>query len=605
MEKGFHQHTITFSSILKRLIILLPGLPRKLKYIRKAKGVDSKSKVSIGRVIEKNALENGDVTALKYEERSYSYQSFNEQTNKYANFLLSEGIKNGENIITFIDNRPELLFLIAACTKIGACVSLINPNQREQTLTHSLELVKSNYFFIGEELMPFFEEIKAGLKGSDEHRYYWLSDQRNDACPNEFKNLTDELSSVSMENPPTTNEVIAGQVYASVFTSGTTGLPKASRQTHRKWLASYYWFGKVNMNFNREDVLYIPLPFYHTNALVVGWSTALAASCTIVMKRKFSVSDFWTDVAKYNVSSFIYIGELCRYLLKAPVSTSEKTHRIRKIMGNGLRPEIWKELKSRFQINEVIEFYGAADGNVNFTNTLNFEDTIGWSPQNYKIVAYDIEKDLPVKEMDGFLRSVKKGETGLLISEINDKSIFDGYINVENNKAKILRNVFVAGDSWFNSGDLVQNIGFRHAQFVDRIGDTFRWKGENVATAELEGIIAQLKCVGMCAVYGVQIPNNDGRAGMVTIVKNPKEVFDLDELAQYLVKELPRYAIPIFVRITTILDVTNTHKVKKSDLKQEGFECKDVVFVMLPKSKNYVELSDELMQKLKEGEYIF
>ena len=200
---------------------------------------------------------------------------------------------------------------------------------------------------------------------------------------------------------------------------------------------------------------------------------------------------------------------------------------------------------------------------------------------------------------------MRKGETGLLISEINEQSVFDGYVNTERNEDKILRHVFKSGDLWFNSGDLLQDIGYKHARFIDRVGDTFRWKGENVATAEVEGIVGNLKCVEICAVYGVQIPNNDGRAGMVAIVKHPKEIFDIDVVAEHLHKELPKYAIPIFIRLKDKLNLTHTHKIKKNDLKKEGFNSDGQIYVMLPKSKTYVRMDENLLSKINEGVQIF
>lgn len=605
MAKNYQNHNPTLIRLIGKLLKLAPQFPRIIQNVKKAKGISPNSYASIGRIIESNAAKHGNIVALRFEDQSYTYTEFNETINQYANYLLKKGVQNGETVIVFLENRPELLFLIAACAKIGAIISLINPNQREQTLIHAIELTKSKHLIIGEELIPEFEDVKEIINNLADPSYYWISDQGKKSCPKNYIDLKMELTKVDTTNPNTTSQIKASQVYANVFTSGTTGLPKASRQTNRKWMATYYWFGKVNMNLNTDDVMYVPLPFYHTNSIIVGWPTALAASCTMVMRRKFSVTHFWEDVAKYNVSAFIYIGELCRYLLNAPPSDLEKKHRITKIMGNGLRPDIWHQFKERFQIKNIYEFYGAADGNTSFTNTLNFDCTIGWCPQNYKIIKYDVENDTPLKGDNGFCIPVKKGETGLLISEISEKSAFDGYVNKKRNEDKILRNVLKTGDMWFNSGDLLQDIGFRHARFVDRIGDTFRWKGENVATAEVEGIIGQVKGVEMCAVYGIQIPNNDGRAGMATIVKHKDENFDMTSLTGKLHKELPKYAIPIFIRIKGDIDFTHTHKIKKFDLKKEGFKCKDPVFVMLPKDNEYVHLDKNLLKEIQEGSHIF
>ncbi|MBD0849955.1 long-chain-acyl-CoA synthetase [Maribacter arenosus] len=605
MAKTFQNRRLNPVILIGKIIALIPQFPRMIKYIKKVKTIASDSQLSIGKILEENAKHHGSNIALKYEDQRYSYSEFNQMVNRYANYLLREGVKNGETITAFLENRPELLFLIAACAKIGAVISLINPNQKGKVLMHSLELDRSNHFFIGEELIPFFEEVKTSLSGNTDHKYYWISDQNITDCPTHYIELKKELEKADINNPATTKQIRANQAYANVFTSGTTGLPKASRQTHRKWLATYYWFGKVNMNLKPNDVMYVPLPFYHTNALIVGWPTALAAPCTMVMRRKFSVTHFWEDVQKYNVTAFIYIGELCRYLLNAPESVLDNNHNVKKIMGNGLRPDIWHQFKKRFQIKNIYEFYGAADGNVGFTNTLNFDCTIGWSPQNFKIVKYDVENDAPIKDPNGFLIPVKKGETGLLISEISNKAIFDGYVNKEGNAVKILSNVFKSGDQWFNSGDLLQDIGYRHARFIDRIGDTFRWKGENVATAEVEGIIGDLKCVEICAVYGVQIPNNDGRAGMATIVMRTDESCDIEVVAEHLHKELPKYAVPIFIRIKDEINFTHTHKIKKFDLKKEGFNCDGRLYVMLPKSNTYVPMDKRLLDEINKGVYIF
>lgn len=605
MSKTSSNNTIKLVPFAIKLFMLIPQLPRIIKYIKKAKSIKSNSNESIGKIMESKAIEKPNTIALKYEEQSYTYQRFNETVNRYANFLLNEGVKKDDIIAVFLENRPELLFIISACSKIGAIASLVNPNHREKTLLHSLELAESNHYLIGEELIPFFENVKNTLTKPSYKRFYWISDKQEENCPTNYINLKNELKNLNADNPITTEHITANQVYAYVFTSGTTGLPKASRQTNKRWLMTYYWFGKVNMNLNEDDVMYVPLPFYHTNALIVGWPTALAASCTMVMRRKFSVSEFWEDVQKYKVSAFIYIGELCRYLLNAPTSSLEKNHRIKKIMGNGLKPDIWQEFKGRFQIKNIFEFYGAADGNVGFTNTLNFDSTLGWCATKFKIVKYDIENDIPIKDSNGFLIPVMKGEVGLLISEITETAVFEGYVNKKRNEDKILHNVFKPNDKWFNSGDLLQDMGFKHARFVDRIGDTFRWKGENVATAEIEGVITQLKSIEMCAVYGVQIPNNDGRAGMATIVKSPDIEFDIDSLLNHLQKELPKYAIPIFIRLKDEIKLTHTHKIKKFDLKKEGFNCADNVYVKLPKNENYLLLDNNLLKEINEGAFIF
>jgi citronellyl-CoA synthetase len=605
LKKTEDAYILGLRDVLPGIIQLLPRIPKIAFNLKKTLSIKPENLISLGKIIEQNALLHKDKAALMYEEQHYSHHEFNEIVNQYANYFLKIGVSKNDTVVVFIENRPEILFLIGALAKIGAIASLINPNQRGSVLKHSVQLDTSTYFIIGEELIQEFEEIRSELNLNKNAQLYWIEDTGKQTCPTNYLNLKEELLQISKENPSTTNSITAGQRYANIFTSGTTGLPKASIQTHKKWIQMYYWFGKINLNFNDNDVVYVPIPFYHTNALIVAWPSAMANGSAIVIRRKFSVTHFWEDVKKYNVSSFIYIGEICRYLLNAAPSGLEKTHRITKIFGNGLRPDIWKPFQKRFTIKKVFEFYGAADGNVGFTNTLSISSSVGWGPTKYAIVKYDVENDEPFRGSNGFFSKVSKGNTGLLLGEINHKVAFDGYVNKKHNEEKIFRNVFTQGDVWFNSGDLMRDIGFRHAQFVDRTGDTFRWKGENVSTGEIEAFVNELNEVSNCAVYGVQIPNCDGRAGMIALITEQDATIDLEFLATHLINKLPRYAVPLFIRLCNELETTHTHKIKKTTFKKEGINTSDKIFVMLPKTNNYIPMSMELKEKINNGDLIF
>jgi citronellyl-CoA synthetase len=596
--------TLSFLDILPKVVPLLPRIPSILKNLKQGLSIKENDPISIGTVIESNAERYKNDLALLYEDHAFTHDTFNQRINQYANYFLSIGVKDGQVVIIFMENRMEILFLIAALAKIGGVASLISPNQRAGVLKHSVETDPGSVLIIGEELIDAFEEVKSTLNLTNNTRFYWLKDSGDTDCPKGYVDLNNSIKNGSTDNPTITSTITAGQRYANVFTSGTTGLPKASIQRHKRWLTAYYWFGKINMNYNSSDVLYVPIPFFHTNALMVAWSSAAAAGCAIAMRRKFSTSNFWKDVKKFGVTSFIYIGELCRYLYNAPPSDLERQHKIKKIMGNGMRPEIWKEFKQRFNIAEVCEFYGAADGNVAFTNTLNIDCCVGWSPSKYAIVKYDVELQQPYRNSKGFFERVKKGEWGLLISEINERVVFDGYVNKVKNQERLLSNAFKPDDQWFNTGDLLRDIGYRHAQFMDRIGDTFRWKGENVSTEEVEKVVNGLATVKSCAVYGVKVPNNDGRCGMMTLTVN-EATFDLDELTKSLLEELPSYAVPVFIRIKTELETTATHKIKKFALQKEGIACTDPVLVRLPKSTTYIRLDEQIKSSIEGGAYVF
>ncbi len=292
-----------------------------------------------------------------------------------------------------------------------------------------------------------------------------------------------------------------------------------------------------------------------------------------------------------------------------PPSPDEDHNTIRRIIGNGLRTDTWKAFKSRFNISAVYEFYGASEANIAFVNMLNLDCTLGTCPLPCAIVKYDIDSETAITDENGFMQRVEKGEAGLLLGEISDEAPFVGYTDDEKSKQKVLHDVFEKGDIWFDSGDLLRDIGFKHAQFVDRIGDTFRWKGENVSTVEVEAVVAAFKQVSQTAVYGATIPGTNGRVGMAAInAFEPPETFNLDGLYAALASKLPSYAIPAFIRFKTEFEFTATMKLKKVNLKREGFDVtqvSDPMFVCLPGSKKYVPLTEEIYRNIVKKEYRF
>ena len=367
-------------------------------------------------------------------------------------------------------------------------------------------------------------------------------------------------------------------------------------------------FGHSGLGLGRDDVLYLTLPCYHNNAVTVCWSAALAGGAAMALRRKFSASGFWKDVQHYRATCFGYIGELCRYLLNQPPCAEERGNSLTCMIGNGLRPSIWAEFKQRFEIQRITEFYASSEGNIGFTNVFNFDNTVGFSPATYAIVRYDLENDHPVRDAKGFMEKVGKGEVGLLISEISAKWPFDGYTDPAKSEAVILRDVFKKGDAWFNTGDLMRDIGFKHTQFVDRLGDTFRWKGENVSTTEVENALGAFDGVEDAVVYGVEIPGTNGRCGMAALRLADGVELDRDALAAHLDRELPAYATPVFLRLLREVETTGTFKYKKTDLKRDAYDparVSDKLFVRLPGSAGYQPLDAELYQALQEQRYRF
>ncbi|MBU2549510.1 MAG: long-chain-acyl-CoA synthetase [Proteobacteria bacterium] len=608
-ERDRTNNILKFKDILPGLLSVSWRLPSIALSMKELMGLDDQSAQSMGSVLERNAVQYPDRPAILYEDVKYTHREFNEWINRYAHYFAGQGVKKGDEVMVLVDNRPELLMLIGAMSKLGAVSSLINPNQRGDVLLYSINLTRGKHFIVGEELLAPFEEIKADLALADDEKLYFQPERGKTPASAGYVNLAEALSDQPVSNPASTGQVILSDPFAYVFTSGTTGLPKASIQTHRRWFAGQYWFGRIVMNYKPTDVHYCPLPFCHTNALNVSWGSVSARGTTMAIRRKFSSSNFLSDVRRFKATSFIYIGELCRYLMNTPARPDDADNPLVACVGNGLRPDIWKAFKKRFGISKVFELYGAAEGTLIFTNLLNIDCTVGLCLTPFAVVRYDIEADEPVRDDNGYMIRAQPGEKGLMIAELSEALPFAGYTDKRESEKKILRDVFQKGDMWFNFGDLVLNQGFKHVQFVDRLGDTFRWKGENVSTGEVERVVVGLPQVSECTVYGVQIPGTDGRAGMVSIIPSiGAGNFDVAPLAGRLLEALPHYAVPKFVRLKNQFETTGTHKIKKNLLRDEGFDLdriSDPLFVLLPEGATYEPLTPEIHQDILNGKYRF
>ncbi|NVM55418.1 MAG: long-chain-acyl-CoA synthetase [Candidatus Helarchaeota archaeon] len=564
--------------------------------------------ISVGKYIENNAELYADRTALLYEDKKFSHKEQNEWINRYTNYFLALGMKKGDIINVMLENRPELIFIIGAMTKIGVIASLINTKQRAGSLIHILKLNPVQVYIIGEELFDAFEEVKSSLDLTDDVKLYFLEDKGEMQLPEGYINLKDEVQSQDVSNPPTMAEIKGRDTYCYIFTSGTTGLPKAAPIRNLHTITSLYAWGKMALNMQPEDVIYISLPFIHSMALHVAWAPALAGGSTVALARKFSVHNFWKDIRKHKATCFVYIGEICRYLLNQAPSPDDRSHKVIKICGNGLRPEIWMEFKERFGIREIYEQYGATEIKGQFCNYLNRNRTIGINPEPHAIVKYDIDSDELVRDEKGFLQKVDGTEAGLMLFKIGELT-FAGYTDKKATEKKIIRNAFGNDELWLNTGDLLRYIGYYHAQFVDRLGDTFRWKSENVSTAEVEDVLSSFEPIDHSAVYGVKIPGTEGRAGMASIIPTKDHTeFDFQGLLKLLQNNLPGYAIPKFIRFLSELSTTVTHKVQKAEMKKAGYDLnktRDLIYVLLPKSSGYTLLTEAIYDNIIKGRYRF
>ncbi len=595
----------------------LPGIVRKFPAI--ARGYyyyavkDQNRELTLGTLIERNAERHGSRAAILFEDRVITWAELNGWANRIAQFFQAQGLAKGDAIAVCLENRPELLAVVAGAAKIGVACAMLNTSQKGKVLAHSINLIQPQRIVVGEELVASFEGLKPELNTGQDTPFLFLADTNTlnafGDAPEGFTNMATAVSAFNSDNPVLADPPRMGDTAIYLFTSGTTGLPKAAPGSHRKFVKAYGGFGLMSLAMEPDDVLYCTLPLYHGTALLVCWGSVLAGGSAIALRRKFSARAFWDDVRRYRATTFGYVGELCRYLLNQPAGDQDRDHPLTKMIGNGLRPSIWREFKDRFGIETVAELYASSEGNIGFSNFFNMDNTVGFSTAPYKLVKFHDGTRDPIRDDRGRMKEVAKGEPGLLIGEINKKWSFEGYTQQDATEKSILRDAFKKGDAWFNTGDVLKEIGCRHLQFVDRMGDTFRWKGENVSTNEVENILDGSGLVEEAIVYGVEIPNTNGKAGMVTLVPQSNgHPFDVNELFAYLQANLPAYAIPVFVRVTHSIEKTGTFKYRKVDIQKAGYSLErgnDQVFAWLPKTDGYTRLTPEMVQDISAGKIRF
>ena len=558
---------------------------------------------SIGRVVEYWAQKTPEQPAIRFDDQQWTYGEFNTWANRLAASFSAQGVKAGDSVGILMENRPEVLACVTAVVKLGAVAAMLNHNQRGDVLGHSIGLVKPRLIVVGGECMEAINSTAYSPQTTSDMGFFWCEHPEGSPLQPGYRDLAADIQFRSPRNPRSTNHVRASQACYYIFTSGTTGMPKASVMTHYRWLASRAGMGST-VRMTQDDVFYCCLPLYHNNALTVSWGVVLGAGATLALDRKFSASRFWDRTRFYRATAFCYIGELLRYLLNQAPNPRDRDHHIKQIVGNGLRPELWNAFEERFGIHRIYEFYGASESNIGFINFFGVKQTAGFTPMPFAIVEFDADQDMPVRDEQGFMRKVQKGGVGLLISEVSDRRPFDGYTDSSASEKKLLRDVFAEGDCWFNSGDLVRDQGWHHIQFVDRVGDTFRWKGENVATSEIEGVLARHPEVEHAVVYGVTVPGCDGRAGMAAIPLKTGLELDGADLARCLREVLPVYAVPLFIRLRGEQEVTGTFKYRKVELKQEGFDPAKVsepLYYLCGREKAYVPLTEAAFAEIVEG----
>ncbi|XP_057169768.1 long-chain fatty acid transport protein 4 isoform X2 [Ursus arctos] len=506
-----------------------------------------------------------DKTALIFEgtDTHWTFRQLDDYSSSVANFLQARGLASGDVAALFMENRNEFVGLWLGMAKLGVEAALINTNLRRDALRHCLTTSRARVLVFGSEMAPAIFEIQASLDPS--LSLFCSGPWEPSTVPAGTEHLDPLLEDAPTHLPSRPNKGFTDKLFY-IYTSGTTGLPKAAIVVHSRYyrMAALVYYG---FRMRPDDIVYDCLPLYHSAGNIVGVGQCLLHGMTVVIRKKFSASRFWDDCIKYNCTIVQYIGELCRYLLNQPPREAEHQHRVRMALGNGLRQSIWTDFSSRFHIPQVAEFYGATECNCSLGN---FDSQVGACGFNSRILSFVYPIRL-VRVNEDTMELIR-GPNGVCLP--------------------------------CQPGDVLVMDELGYLYFRDRTGDTFRWKGENVSTTEVEGTLSRLLDMADVAVYGVEVPGTEGRAGMAAVA-NPAGSCDLERFAQLLEKELPLYARPIFLRFLPELHKTGTFKLQKTELRKEGFDLavvKDPLFYLDARKGRYVPLDQEAYTRIQAGE---
>uniref|UniRef100_A0A3B3ZT79 long-chain-fatty-acid--CoA ligase n=1 Tax=Periophthalmus magnuspinnatus TaxID=409849 RepID=A0A3B3ZT79_9GOBI len=555
------------------------------------------------------AKRHPDKVFVHFEGRQCTYEEVDKQSAKVARALQAEAkLQEGDVVAIFLPNNPSYMWTFLGLAKLGCPAALLNTNIRSKSLLHCFSCCGAKVLITSPELLSAVEEVLPTLKEQDISVFILA-----DSCsvPG-IHPLSGKIKKASDE--PLSKELRANVTIRStalyIYTSGTTGLPKAAVVTHeRVWAACLF---QAAVGVTTDDIFYINLPLYHSAGFLIGMAGSIERGNTMVLKKKFSASQFWDDCRKYNVTVMQYIGETLRYLCNSPKKDTDKQHKVRLAMGNGVRTDIWTEFLNRFGDIQMRELYGATEGNIGFINYTNKIGAVGRINPLHKfffphtLIKFDVEKEEPIRNSEGLCVKAARGEIGLLVGKVTKRSPFVGYAaNKTQTEKKRLRDVMKKGDLYFNTGDLMLIDSENFVYFMDRVGDTFRWKGENVATSEVGDILTTANSILEANVYGVKVEGHEGRIGMAAVTLKEGEDFDCADAYKQVVNYLPAYARPRFIRIQPCLEVTGTFKMKKVKLVEEGFNpanISDPLYFLDTDKKTYVPLTEKIYNAIMSRE---
>jgi acyl-CoA synthetase (AMP-forming)/AMP-acid ligase II len=573
---------------------------------------------------------------LLFEGKSFTYKDAYERVLRHGTWMKKRfGLESGQVAAMDFVNSDTFIWVWLGMWSIGVTPAFINYSLTRTPLIHSIKLSGSKVLLIDEQV---FNELDDGTKQELSGAGFTEDGGALEIVPFTAAVISEIDQTVGTRLP---NSSRGGQLLKDmailISTSGTTGLPKQAVVSWSKCAISAHamnWF----LGLSNDDVFYTSMPLYHSSASILGVCTVLSGGSTLALGRKFNRRGFWEDVRASNATVIQYVGETCRYLLSIPPSPEDKNHRVRLAFGNGLRPDVWPVFKKRFGIETVSEFYAATEAPAALFNSsrnsltegcVGVSGAISRTLMGSAMILVELDEDyVPIRDpKTGLCKRAATGEPGELLFKLKENDIesqFQGYFRNEGaTTKKILRDVCARGDAYFSTGDILRLDGDGRWFFCDRIGDTFRWKSHNVSTAEVaEALGAQRELVDEANVYGVQLPGFDGRAGCAAVTLAPElqrrfedrgEVDDkvLEGVARRAIGTLPRYAVPVFLRLLRDEGASNrtgTNKQQKVALRDEGVDPAkvqakgDLVFWLPPGREAYERFGAKEWSRLTAGE---
>jgi fatty-acyl-CoA synthase len=529
-----------------------------------------------------------DRVAFKFEDESITYGGYDVAVNRLAGVLTREGVRRATPVAILCPNGPLFVIALGAVAKLGAIGALVNTHVTGAGLTHVLRASGARVGVCTADALPALEAVA----GSHPVRF--------------LTGLPDAGSAAEPDIP----DVRGGDVFLYIYTSGTTGYPKPAIVRHLRFTMGGVTLAQ-QLGVEAGETIYAPLPLYHGESLFVGLAPAFRVGGAFASRRRFSASAFLDDVRRHEAVAFVYVGELCRYLLRQPPTPRDRDHRLRVAAGAGLRPDVWTAFQTRFGIPRIVEMYGATEGNVALQNAEGRVGSVGKPhpllEDNVRLARFDLGRRELVRGPDGRCVACAPDEPGELLGRVVAGGAgmeYDGYTDRDASARKLVHDAFAPGDAWFRSGDLLRRDADGWYYFIDRIGDTFRWKGENVSTQEVADVLNRAPGVTETNVYGVALPGEDGRAGMAAVVLADGAPFDGAAFHAYAARELPPYARPAFVRLVPEMDVTGTLKQRKIALASDGYDVTrvaDPVFVRDDAARTYVPLTPAILTEIRTG----